>query len=118
MSGSRLKGRDPELMNLKAFAAGAYNLLLDPLPPIEQAEQNKPLTNERLAIQWAKAKGYPVPEPPGSALEWAAAYGAGIALCGFPVLIVAVIHARRRDNRQKLINELVMRWVDAGKPIN
>lgn len=104
-------------MKFKTLAGGAYDLLLDPLPPIEQSEQNKQLTNERLAMQWAKAKGYPVPEPPGSALEWAAAYGAGVVLCGFPVLIVAVIHARRRDDRQKLINDLVMRWVDAGKPM-
>ena len=108
-----------------------YGLLLEPLPPIEsdgftktpamrpkgEGAEHQGTSNQDLAIKWASQKGYPVPDPPTSGLTWAFLYGAGVALCGFPVVIVALFHGKERRERQQQIDTLVIKWIDAGKPL-
>ena len=81
-------------------------------------QAKKPTTeNELMALEWAKAEGYPTSPQNKSNVGWGVAYGLGVVLGGFPVLIVAAIHAQQRKQNKRDLNALVTRWVDAGKPM-
>jgi len=70
---------------------------------------------DRLAVQWARSKGYAVPENPDGCL-WSIGVLIGLMAAVVPGLaLLGWLFLKKRDYERE-IRQIRNKWIDAGKP--
>ena len=78
-------------------------------------ERDPVLRDKQAALKWAASKGYPAPEEPWPV--WIAIFGvAGVAAGGIPGIVIFAAMIWQSNKAKEQQRQLIMRWVDAGKP--
>ena len=70
---------------------------------------------DRLAIAWARSKGYAIPEEPGGCL-WILAIVAGLVAFIVPGLLLLVWLMLQQRDYERAVIEIRNKWIDAGRP--
>ena len=75
-----------------------------------------PLSNDAAAVAWAKSIGYPVPTKTNGCLT---TFLVVIGLCAYvvPGILILLFVWYNNNQYEKEMKALVMKWVDAGKPM-
>jgi len=97
--------------------------LFIPVNGLEQAlkrfkakpESDPVLRDKQAALKWAASKGYPAPEEPWP--SWIAIFGVtGLLLGAIPGIVIFAAMIWQSNKAKEQQRQLIMRWVDAGKP--
>ena len=75
-----------------------------------------PLSNDAAAVAWAKSIGYPVPQKMGGCLS-AFLIVAGLCIFIVPGVLLLVFVFIQKRTYERDMKALVIKWVDAGKPM-
>jgi hypothetical protein len=80
---------------------------------------NSDASRNAKALAWAEQMGYPVPPPPSGCLTaslWIAAF-TGLCFGVIPGLVIFYVLMKQEETRQRQVDSVVTKWVDAGSPL-
>jgi hypothetical protein len=73
------------------------------------------MNDEQLAMEWARFKGYPLPDEPSGCL-WPIAIVSGFLLGFLPGLLAIYLWDKKKKQFRAERNLLIIKWIDAGRP--
>lgn len=73
------------------------------------------IDSQRMALDWARSMGYPMPNPPNGCLN-SVAIGCGFLLAILPGILMAMWASNEVSKYHKAIDDIIARWIDAGCP--